>query len=232
VKRIEQRPLLLRPGDPTEFPNPDLCDDEGLVAIGGDLSSERLMQGYRQGIFPWYNEGFPLLWWCPNPRAVISLDRLHVSQSMRRLIRHRTLRVTWNRAFADVILACGENRPGGTWILPEMRAAYERLHALGCAHSVEVWKEGALVGGLYGVQCGAVFAAESMFHSETNASKVALVAAVKSAFHAGIELFDVQFATPHLKTLGVYEVQRSFYLKRVKDLTNKTVDLRAPALLV
>lgn len=223
--RSPQRPVLLSPGAPPVFPDPRRGDDEGLVAIGGDLSSERLLAAYASGIFPWYNEGFPVLWWSPNPRAVLPAEDLHISRSLQRRLARRDYALTWNLAFAEVIAACGEGRKGGTWIVPEMRIAYQRLHRAGFAHSVEVWQQNRLVGGLYGVQSGALFAAESMFHRETDASKVAVVAASRSLRRAGIQVFDVQFATPHLRSLGVREISRDDYLARVAGASRTPIDL-------
>ena len=217
--------MLLAPDAPPAFPDPRRGDDEGLVAIGGDLSRERLLAAYASGIFPWYNEGFPVLWWSPNPRAVLNADELHVSRSLDRRLRRRDYALTWNLAFGDVIRACGEQRKGGTWIVPEMRRAYQQLHQHGHAHSVEVWQENRLVGGLYGVQRGAVFAAESMFHRITDASKIAVVAASRSLHRAGIQVVDVQFATPHLRSLGVKEISRDDYLGRVASASARHVDL-------
>lgn len=223
--RSPQRPVLLSPAAPTVFPDPRRGDDEGLVAIGGDLSSERLLAAYAAGIFPWYSEGFPVLWWSPNPRAILPAEELHVSRSLERRLRKRDYALTWNLAFAQVIAACGERRKGGTWIVPEMRVAYQRLHHAGHAHSLEVWQDNRLVGGLYGVQCGGLFAAESMFHRVTDASKIAVVAASRSLQRAGIRVFDVQFATPHLRSLGVKEISRDDYLGRVERARHARVDL-------
>ena len=223
--RSPHRPVLLSSDAPPVFPDPRRGDDEGLVAIGGDLSSERLRAAYAAGIFPWYNDGFPVLWWSPNPRAVLPAEELHVSRSLARRLAKRDYAVTWNLAFAEVIAACGQGRKGGTWIVPEMRLAYQRLHHAGHAHSVEVWQSNRLVGGLYGVQSGALFAAESMFHRETDASKIAVVAASRSLRRAGIEVFDVQFATPHLRSLGVKEISRDDYLGRVARASRQRLDL-------
>jgi len=222
-----KRPVLLSPHGPLAFPEPEQSDAEGLLAVGGDLSPERLLLAYESGIFPWYAEGLPPMWWSPDPRAVIDPAALHVSKSLARELRRGAFRVTKNDAFARVMGECGKERDGGTWILPEMLAAYVRLHELGHAVSFEVWLDERLVGGLYGVQRGALFAAESMFHRETNASKVALVAAVRTCFAAGIELFDVQFLTPHLASLGVYELSRSEYLRRARAACTRAVALRA-----
>jgi leucyl/phenylalanyl-tRNA---protein transferase len=230
--RSPQRPVLLSPSAPPVFPDPRRGDDEGLVAIGGDLSGERLLAAYAAGIFPWYNDGFPVLWWSPNPRAILPAEELHVSRSLSRRLRLRNYAVTWNLAFAEVIMACGEQRKGGTWIVPEMRAAYLQLHHAGHAHSLEVWQENRLVGGLYGVQSGALFAAESMFHRLTDASKIAVVAASRSLHRAGIEVFDVQFATPHLRSLGVKEIARDDYLSRVARARERKINLARLELVV
>jgi leucyl/phenylalanyl-tRNA---protein transferase len=223
--RSPQRPVLLSPDAPPVFPDPRRGDDEGLIAIGGDLSVERLRAAYRSGIFPWYNDGFPALWWSPNPRAILPAEDLHVSRSLRRRLERKDYTVTWNLAFSDVISACGQGRKGGTWIVPEMRRAYQKLHHEGHAHSLEVWQENRLVGGLYGVQSGALFAAESMFHRVTDASKIAVVAASRSLQRAGTLVFDVQFATSHLRTLGVKEISRDDYLARVARASAVPLDL-------
>lgn len=225
MQRLRGRaPTLLIPGGPIVFPNPEDVDDEGLLAVGGDLSPARLLAAYEQGIFPWYDDGAPPLWWSPNPRMVIEPAAVHTSRSLRRVLTRKRFQVTWNRAFDSVMRECGDRR-GGTWILPEMIDAYVELHRLGHAHSIEVWKDGALVGGLYGVQRGALFAAESMFHRCTDASKVALVYAATSVFAAGVALFDVQLWTPHLESMGAVEIPRSEYLKRVRHAVTRLVDL-------
>jgi leucyl/phenylalanyl-tRNA---protein transferase len=221
-------PALLSPTGPLTFPDPEWADAEGLLAVGGDLTPERLLLAYESGIFPWYAEGLPPMWWSPDPRAVLDEQALHVSKSLARELRRGDFQVTINRAFERVMRECGSERDGGTWILPEMIRAYLRLHERGEALSFEVWRDERLVGGLYGVQRGALFAAESMFHRETNASKVALVAAVRSLFAAGIELFDVQFLTPHLASMGVYEISRAEYLARARAATARSVALRDP----
>src|SRR5689334_8242705 len=156
MRRLRGRsPMLLVPGGPVVFPDPNDADDEGLLAIGGDLSSRRLLAAYERGIFPWYDEGVPPLWWSPNPRMVVEPPSAHASRSLRRVLRQGHFRVTWNHAFEAVMRECGK-REGGTWILDEMIEAYVRLHREGHAHSVEVWEGDALVGGLYGVQRGAL----------------------------------------------------------------------------
>jgi len=222
--RGNRRLTFLGPGSPLSFPDPSDSDDEGLLAVGGDLSPARLLFAYESGIFPWYSEGVPPLWWSPDPRALMTRSALHVSRSLRRTLRSATFEVTFDRAFARVIEACASNREGGTWILPEMMQAYTRLHELGHAHSFEVWHQGELAGGLYGVRCGALFAAESMFHVVADASKVALVVAIDTLFRAGIRVFDVQFVTDHLASLGAFEVPRSEYLSQIAQAAAHRVE--------
>lgn len=197
------------------------------MAVGGDLSPERLLYAYGRGVFPWYDEEQPLLWWSPDPRAVFELDGFHLSHSLRRELKKGHFRVTFDQAFTQVMVGCAEEREGGTWILPEMVEAYGCLHRQGHAHSFEVWLGEELVGGLYGVQVAGLFAAESMFHRSTNASKVALAYAVGSLFAAGITLFDVQFSTPHLASLGVRVLSRTDYLDRLELARAATVDLKS-----
>lgn len=230
-RRLPAQPVVLS-GPSPRFPDPARYDGEGLVAIGGDLRPPTLLAAYRAGIFPWYAEGSVPLWWSPDPRGVLDAGRLHVSRSLARTLRRGGFSLTWNRNFAAVMAACGEGRDGGTWILPEMQQAYAELHRLGHAHSLEVWCGGELVGGIFGVQVGAAFAAESMFHRRDDMSKVALVALVRSLAAAGCELFDVQFVTDHLRTLGACEIARREYLARLAVARTRTLDLRqlVPAL--
>ncbi len=225
-------PHYIEPDDPPWFPNPRATDAEGLVAVGGALWVERLRLAYASGIFPWYDEGVPPLWWSPDPRATISPATLYIARSLRRSQRRKGFRTSWNLAFPAVMAACAEQRSDGTWILPEMITAYTELHEAGDAHSLEVWLNDDMVGGLYGVQRGALFAAESMFHRSTDASKIALVAAVQTVFAAGIELFDVQFATSHLASMGAIESSRDAYLERVARAVTGKVDLRAPTIVL
>ncbi len=217
-------PKLLHPGRREAFPDPRQADDEGLVAVGGDLAPWRLMAAYGRGIFPWYNGGVPPLWWSPDPRTVLEPRDLHISRSLRRVLRRKVFQVTRDRAFSEVIGACAAERSEGTWILPEMLEAYEELFALGHAHSFEVWASGELVGGLYGVAVGKAFAAESMFHRVTNASKVGLAVCVTSLANAGLELFDVQFLTDHLASLGAREISREQYLDRLQNAQSGDLD--------
>lgn len=197
------------------FLNPELADGMGLVGIGGDLEPRRLLYAYRHGIFPWYDEGYPVCWWSPDPRAIFELDGLHVSRRLRRTIRSGKFSVSVNQAFGEVMRSCAD-REEGTWIIPDMIEAYETLHELGHAHSVEVWRDGRLAGGLYGVAVGGLFAGESMFFRERDASKVALVFTVARLRQRGFQLFDIQMITEHTTSLGAIEVPRSEYLARVR----------------
>lgn len=210
-------PVWIPAHAPCIFPDPRDFDDEGLVAGGGDLSAARLLAAYRAGIFPWYNEA-PILWWSPDPRAIISPDSLHISRSLRRRLLRGEYAVTCNQAPEAVLDGCSD-RINGSWLSDEMKEAYLKLFELGHLVSFEVWdkKPGSapkfeLVGGLYGVLADGLFAAESKFHRKTDASKVALVCAVVSLFQAGVCLFDVQFLTEHLSSLGVHNVSRREYL--------------------
>ncbi|MBX3183383.1 MAG: leucyl/phenylalanyl-tRNA--protein transferase [Polyangiaceae bacterium] len=216
ARRRSLLPLVLPPRG-VAFPNPRAADDEGLVGVGGSLSSARLMAGYRLGIFPWYSGGSPILWWCPNPRATLDEEHLHVSRRLARTLRSGRFQISCDRAFEAVIHACATNRPEGTWILPEMIDAFTQLAREGRAHSFEAWRGGQLVGGLYGVAVGRAFAAESMFFLERDASKVCLVTAARWLFEAGLTLFDVQFLTDHLASLGVRETPRDVYLDRLSQ---------------
>ncbi len=207
------------------FPSAHEADEDGLLAVGGDLTPTRLLLAYDSGIFPWYDEGLPPLWWSPHPRAVLAADRLHVSRRLRRRLARGEFELTWDEAFADVIDACGDIREDGTWIIPEMRTAYIELHALGHAHSMEAWQDGELVGGLYGVHRGGLFAAESMFHTRSDASKAALVACVRSVTRAGVELIDVQLMTDHLESMGAEAWPRTRYLEELARVRGKDVSL-------
>jgi len=222
--RGNRRLTFLGPGSPLSFPDPNDSDDEGLLAVGGDLSPARLLFAYESGVFPWYSAGVPPLWWSPNPRALMDRERLHVSRSLRRTLKQGRFEVTFDKAFSQVIEACASNREGGTWILPEMMLAYTQLHQLGHAHSFEVWQNGQLAGGLYGVRRGALFAAESMFHVVTDASKVGLAVSIDTLFRAGFQVFDVQFVTEHLASLGAFEVVRREYLAQVARATPRQVE--------
>ncbi|HEB78566.1 MAG TPA: leucyl/phenylalanyl-tRNA--protein transferase [Methylothermaceae bacterium] len=198
------------------FPPVDQALEEpnGLLAVGGDLSPARLLQAYHQGIFPWYNPGEPILWWSPDPRLVLFPEKLKVSRSLRKLLRKDEFQFTIDQAFEQVIDACAmpRARESGTWITPEMRLAYVRLHRLGHAHSAETWLDGELVGGLYGVVIGRVFYGESMFHRHSNASKVAFVKLVECLRRWGFALIDCQVHTSHLVRFGAEEIPRRQFI--------------------
>jgi len=204
------------------FPPVDtaLRDPNGLLAAGGDLSTERLLEAYARGIFPWFGDDDPVLWWSPDPRMVLWFRELHVSRSLRRAIRSARYAVTLDAAFPQVMAACAEPREGdgGTWITPGIMDAYHRLAALGHAHSVEVWSRGELAGGLYGVALGRMFYGESMFSRGRDASKVALVCLVRQLERWGFELMDCQMSTAHLASLGAREVPRTEFLQHVDRL--------------
>jgi leucyl/phenylalanyl-tRNA---protein transferase len=201
------------------FPPVDQATAEGLLAVGGDLRPERLLEAYRHGIFPWYNDDQPILWWSPDPRAVLFPARLHVPRSLEKLIRRRHFAVTFDRCFRDVMIQCAGPRPqypeGGTWITPAMTEAYTTLHDMGYAHSVETWEGDRLVGGLYGVALGGAFFAESMFTRVDNASKVALVSLVRQLHAWGFRIMDCQQSSPHVIRFGAEEIPRQEFLRRL-----------------
>jgi leucyl/phenylalanyl-tRNA--protein transferase len=191
----------------------------GLLAVGGDLSPERLLAAYREGIFPWYSEEEPLLWWSPDPRFVLFPKELRISRSMRQFLKKGLLRITFDHAFRDVIAACRKPRPGqdGTWITKEMEEAYVTLHDLGYAHSVAVWQDGTLVGGLYGVSLGHTFFGESMFSKRANASKAALITLVSRLRELHFDLIDCQVETPHLGSLGARLIPRREFITLLNE---------------
>lgn len=204
---------FLNPGHPAEpFPDVERAEREpnGLLAVGGDLSVARLLNAYRKGIFPWYSGDQPILWWSPDPRTVLFPERVKVSRSLRKTLRHGIFSVSFDAAFDDVLTACAGPRTGseGTWILPEMKAAYVRLHRLGFAHSVETWADGQLVGGLYVVALGRVFYGESMLSRRNDASKVALISLCNHLVEWNYRLIDCQMYSPHLARLGAEELPR------------------------
>ena len=190
-----------------------LREPNGLLAAGGDLRPERLLAAYRHGCFPWYQEGQPLLWWSPDPRTVLFPDELHVSRSLRKRMRHGDYRVTFDKAFAEVIQGCAGPRSyaDGTWITTPMQDAYVRLHEMGVAHSVEVWQQGQLVGGLYGLAMGELFFGESMFSRATDASKVGFVTLVERLREWGFALIDCQMPTRHLESFGARSIPRAAF---------------------
>ena len=201
--------------------DPESAGPDGLVGVGGDLRPGTLIRAYSEGVFPWFNEDDPILWWSPDPRTIIELDGLHVSRSLARTIRSGKFRVTVNQSFGAVIRACGERREDGTWLTAEMIAAYEELHRLGHAHSLESWVGPTLAGGIYGVAIGAFFAGESMFYRIRDGSKVALVALVDRLRERGYELFDVQMRTEHTTRLGALDIPRSEYLRRLRSAVRR-----------
>lgn len=201
------------------FPNPELAEPIGVLAFGGDLSVPRLLEAYRNGIFPWFEPGEELLWWCPDPRLVLEFDELKISRSLRATIRKRTFEIRFDTAFERVIHHCGvvRRREGvGSWITAEIERSYTTLHRLGFAHSVESWHRGELAGGLYGVALGRCFFGESMFSLQSDASKVALVALVDELKRREFELLDCQVNTDHLVSLGAREITRKEFLSRLK----------------
>lgn len=197
------------------FPDPRRADRRGLVAVGGDLSVARLRLAYRSGIFPWTAN--PVSWWSPDPRGIIELDQFRPSRRLAQILRQKRFEVTFNRAFRDVIAACSAPAPGRehSWITDEFICAYSALHEAGDAHSVECWRGGALVGGVYGVSAGGLFAGESMFHRADNASKVALAHLVARLRERGFALFDVQMVTSATAAVGAVEIPRDEYLRRL-----------------
>jgi leucyl/phenylalanyl-tRNA---protein transferase len=202
------------------FPPPDYADPSGLIAVGGDLSSERLLEAYRVGIFPWYSDDQPILWWSPDPRFMLELDEFKISRSLQKTLRRKIFQVTFDRVFEEVIEACSVvPREGqrGTWITQEMRDAYLELHGLGYAHSVESWFGGKLAGGLYGLSLGKAFFGESMFHHKTDASKVALATLVEKLKSWDFHFIDSQMTTEHMMSLGAKEVPRRIFLKRLQS---------------
>ena len=207
---------------PLSFPHPNDASPEGIVAYGGDLSPSRLMLAYRSGIFPWYSAGDPILWWSPDPRLILELDEFKLHKSLRKKIPQFEIR--FDTAFSTVIRACSTVPRGtqkGSWIVPSMIEAYETLHGLGYAHSVEAYQEGVLVGGLYGVVVGKVFCGESMFAHVTDASKVAFASLVEMLKEQGCKFVDCQVPTNHLKSLGAKEVSRKLFLHYLEEECEK-----------
>ncbi|MDR3635039.1 MAG: leucyl/phenylalanyl-tRNA--protein transferase [Isosphaeraceae bacterium] len=202
------------------FPAPTQANEEGLLAMGGDLSVDRLLEAYRHGIFPWYEAGEPILWWSPDPRAILETAELRISRSLRAVLRRGDFDVRYDTAFDQVIHACATTArrdQEGSWISTEVRAAYTALHDLGVCHSVEIWHGDELVGGLYGVCLGSCFFGESMFSRQSNASKVALVGLARRLTALGIGLIDCQIVSEHLLSLGAKNVPRSEFLRRLDE---------------
>ncbi len=205
------------------FPNPSLADPDGLLAVGGNLEPETLLSAYQQGIFPWFDEDTPILWWSPDPRAILEFENLYISKRLARTIRTNKFQVTFNQDFDAVVKGCTYRPEEGTWITPEVANAYGEFHRRGHAHSVEVWQQGILVGGLYGVAIGGLFAGESMFSTVSDASKIALVALVSRLKEKGYQLFDLQIINEHTSMMGATEIPRDDYLARVKTAIKKDV---------
>lgn len=217
-------PWLLT-ADPLLFPDPAeaLAQPNGLLAIGGDLAPERLLAAYRRGIFPWYSAGQPLLWWSPDPRAVLRPSALHLGRTLRKRLKERPFELRTDTAFSEVITKCAAPRwvdgqaEHGTWITPPMQSAYCALHAQGIAHSIEAWQEERLVGGVYGVQIGPIFCGESMFSEVDDASRIPLIWLVQQLAQINGGLLDIQLMTPHLQRLGASEIPRAAYLAHLCD---------------
>ncbi len=203
------------------FPHPELANEDGILAIGGDLSIERLLLAYNNGLFPWYNPDDPILWWSPDPRFVLFPEELKIAKSMRSYFNQKKFTVTFDRDFETVIRNCKsqvrKGQSGDTWISEDMVKAYCNLHRAGYAHSVEVWKESILVGGLYGVSLGKIFFGESMFSKVSNASKFGFITLVQHLINKGYTLIDCQQETEHLKSLGGRNISRAEFLERIVE---------------
>jgi leucyl/phenylalanyl-tRNA--protein transferase len=219
-------PYWLNPHNPTDFPDVALAlhEPDGLLAVGGDLSVERLRAAYQRGIFPWYSGDQPILWWSPDPRSVLFPGKLHISRSLRKTLRKQQYKITFDTAFADVIRACSQPREDdlGTWITDEMQQAYIRLHQAGYAHSVECWLNGKLAGGLYGVSLGNVFFGESMFSHVTDASKIAFVFLVRQLQRWQFGVIDCQIQSSHLDQFGAELIPRSEFITLLNQFCNQT----------
>ena len=210
--------------DITLFPPAEEAEADGLLAVGGDLTKKRLLAAYRQGIFPWYEVGQPILWWCPDPRLVLFPEDLKISRSLGKVLRKEEFEIRFDSSFENVIKACANVRTDhgkGTWIIPEMQQAYTELHQEGYAHSVESWLNGELVGGLYGISLGQCFFGESMFSTVNDSSKVALVALAEFSKQVGIKIIDCQMTTQHLLSLGAQEIDRKSFLRKLNQYLEK-----------
>ncbi len=210
--------MIFRLDERLLFPDPALAEEDGLLAIGGDLSVDRLLLAYRNGIFPWYSDNTPILWYSPNERFVLFPNEIKISKSMRQVLRSGRFKVTRNTCFHRVIDACSTAKRGGqdgTWITADMKAAYLQLHLLGHAHSIEVWDNNQLAGGLYGVAVGKVFCGESMFSRVSNASKTALVSLIQSGEY---NLIDCQVYTEHLESMGARMISRNDYMHELRNM--------------
>ncbi len=216
--------------DRFSFPDPRRAECDGIVGVGGNLSPGMLISAYRQGIFPWFSDGEPILWWSPDPRFVVFPDSLHVSKSMRKVLRQEQFSYSLDRAFNDVVQACASvdrTHEDGTWITEEMQDAYRRMHEIGYAHSLEAWREGELVGGLYGISFGRAFFGESMFAHVSDASKGAFILLCRLLFSRGFTFIDAQIYSSHLERLGGVHVARSEFLELLSDALT-VPDARGP----
>lgn len=217
-------------GPANAFPDPRLAlaEPNGLLAVGGDLSAERIIAAYQQGIFPWYSEGQPILWWSPDPRMVLFSEQLHISRSLRKRLRRKSYQITLDQDFLGIIQACASPRQAseGTWITSEMKIAYLRLHQMGIAHSVEAWKDNELVGGLYGLSIGRIFFGESMFSQYPDASKVAFVYLCRQLQRWGFPLIDCQTQSGHLQRFGAQTISRGEFLNWLQKLCNSSLNNR------
>lgn len=206
------------------FPPAEEAESDGLLAVGGDLTKKRLLAAYRLGIFPWYEVGQPILWWCPDPRLVLFPEDLKISRSLGKVLRKEEFEIRFDSSFENVIKACANVRTEqgkDTWIIPEMQQAYTELHQEGYAHSVESWRNGKLVGGLYGISLGQCFFGESMFSTVNDSSKVALVALAEFSKQVGIKIIDCQMTTQHLLSLGAQEIDRKSFLRKLNQYLEK-----------
>ncbi len=216
-------PVYSLPKEPI-FPNPEEARRDGLLAVGGDLSEERLLNAYCMGIFPWYGEGEPILWWSPDPRLILIPSEIRISKSLRKTLRQKRFTITFDKVFREVMVQCAIVRTSegeDTWILPEMVDAYTRLHELGFAHSVEAWADGELAGGMYGVSLGGCFFGESMFFRKDNASKAALAALAEFMVEHNFVFLDCQVTTNHMLSLGAKEASRSEFLGMLSNSLDK-----------
>ena len=212
------------------FPPAEEAEADGLLAVGGDLTKKRLLAAYRQGIFPWYEVGQPILWWCPDPRLVLFPEDLKISRSLGKVLRKEEFEIRFDSSFENVIKACANVRTEqgkDTWIIPEMQQAYTELHQEGYAHSVESWLNGELVGGLYGISLGQCFFGESMFSTVNDSSKVALVSLAEFSKQVGIKIIDCQMTTQHLLSLGAHEIDRKSFLRKLNQYLEKP-DIKGP----
>lgn len=201
------------------FPHPSYAEEDGLLAVGGDLSQERLLLSYQHGIFPWFNPEDPILWWAPDPRCVLFPDKIHISRSMKRFIKKEQYQVTFNKNFPKVMETCGSLRADATWITDEMKAAYVELHHHGFAQSVEIWEDDTLVGGLYGVSMGKCFFAESMFSLKQNTSKMAMIALCQKLVAEEYVIIDCQMPSDHLFSMGAEEIPRERFMEILEENT-------------